>query len=51
MVQMSVRQQDAIKPAEAKPTAQQLPLCALTAVDEKAILFVEHHRGRQPTMH
>ncbi len=50
MVQMAVGQEDTIQAPEPEPTAQQLALCTLAAVNEETVLLVQDHRRRQPTM-
>ena len=50
MIQVAVGEQDALQPLEAQPAAEDLALGAFTAVDQKAILPVQHHRRRQAAL-
>src|SRR5262249_36253453 len=44
MVQMAVRQQDAVEPSEARATAQQLTLGALAAIHQHAVTSRLHQK-------
>jgi len=46
VIQVAVRQQDALEPLEPEPTAQDLPLGPLAAVDQEAVLAMKQQRGR-----
>src|SRR5690349_5287469 len=51
MVEMAVRNQDAVKLFEPQAAAQNLALGALAAIDQEAVFFDDDDMGRQPTMH
>src|SRR6186713_2519029 len=46
MIEMTMRQQDAIEPPKAGTTAQQLALRALAAIDQDALACHLHQKGR-----
>ena len=47
MVQVAVGEKDPVQPAETQAAPQQLALRALAAVDQEAMVLVQHHRRRQ----
>ena len=50
VVQMPVREQNPIQSAEPQAAAQQLPLGALAAVDQKAVLVMLYNLCRETAM-
>jgi len=51
VIEMSVRQQDAIEPPEAGAAAQQLALRALAAINQDALARGLHQEGRMVALH
>jgi hypothetical protein len=47
---MGVRDQDSIESFEPDAALQNLPLCAFAAINEKAMLVVQHDLRRKPAM-
>jgi len=45
-----VSDQDAVEPAKADPGAEDLALRALAAVDQKPLVTIAHHLGREAAM-
>jgi hypothetical protein len=47
---MAMGQQDFVQPLESQPAAQDLPLGALSAVDQEALVIVHHHRRGESSL-
>jgi len=48
MIQVTVRDQDAVQAFEPQPRLHDLSLCSLTAIDQEAVLVMDNNLGRQP---
>ncbi|MGY4454995.1 hypothetical protein ACVWZR_009655 [Bradyrhizobium sp. i1.3.1] len=51
MIEMPVRQQDAVEPAKAGAAAQQLALRTLAAINQDALASGLHQEGRMVALH